>query len=131
LLDGLDEHAFVIADSATIRIASTFPTDLTVPCERGRICFRNSAGTATLFHIAEKPPVVMPIRAAMESAGSFGPQDVDALVFAFEDTLRALGLVDRNDPAVALVAQHIIEAAKHGERDPKRLREAALKLLSK
>jgi len=36
---------------------------------------------------------------------------------------RALGLGDRNDPARELVAMKIIEFAKRGERDPRRLRD--------
>jgi hypothetical protein len=54
--------------------------------------------------------------------GSFSPEDIAALTTAFEDTLSALGLVDRNDPAVTMVAKRIIELAKHGERNPTRLR---------
>jgi hypothetical protein len=38
-------------------------------------------------------------------------------------------LIDRNDPAVTIVAKHIIELAKSGERDPIRLHEGALKSL--
>ena len=48
---------------------------------------------------------------------------------AFEDALRELGLVDRNDPATLMVAQRIFELAKRGERDPTRLRDGAVKSL--
>jgi hypothetical protein len=66
---------------------------------------------------------VMPIRPLLQDV-SFSPEDVTALTTAFEDTLSALGLVDRNDPAVLLVAKYIIiELAKHGERTPARGRE--------
>ena len=65
---------------------------------------------------------VMPIRPLLQD-GVFSPEDITALATAFEDTLSALGLVDRNDPAVLLVAKHIIELAKHGERNPARLRD--------
>jgi CRP-like cAMP-binding protein len=37
-----------------------------------------------------------------------------------------LGLVNRNDPATTIVAKRIIAVASRGERDPVRLREAAL-----
>jgi hypothetical protein len=37
---------------------------------------------------------------------------------AFEDTLRALKLVDRKDQLTITVARLIIEFAKQGERDP-------------
>jgi hypothetical protein len=51
-------------------------------------------------------------------------------LLSFEDTLRSLRLIDGNDPAVTIVAKHIIELAKSGERNPIRLGEGALKSLS-
>jgi hypothetical protein len=68
----------------------------------------------------------VPIRELLK-AQSFGPDDIEVLVSAFEEALRELGLVDRTDPATQLVAQRIIELAQQGERDPIRLREAAVK----
>lgn len=62
---------------------------------------------------------------------SFGPDDVATLATAFEEALRALRLVDRDDPATTLVARTIIDLAKRGERDPARLRDAAIASLSK
>ena len=50
----------------------------------------------------------------------FGPDTVAVLAVALEDTLRQLRLVDRNDPAVTIVAKTIIELARRGERDPVR-----------
>jgi hypothetical protein len=46
---------------------------------------------------------------------------------AFEDALRELGLTDREDPATLMVAERIIAAAKRGERDRARLRDAGVK----
>jgi hypothetical protein len=43
-----------------------------------------------------------------------------------KDSLRALKLVDRSDPAVTLVAKRVIALAMGGERDPILLREAVL-----
>jgi hypothetical protein len=51
-------------------------------------------------------------------AGAFGPEDITVLVSAFEASLKALQLVDRNDPAVLLVAERVIALAKEGNRDP-------------
>jgi hypothetical protein len=48
----------------------------------------------------------------------------------FEGTLRALKLVDRNDPATSLIAKKIITLASEGERDPTRLRQAAVRAFS-
>ena len=72
----------------------------------------------------------MPIRAFLEHSGAFAPDDVARLVAVFEDCLKELRLTNRADPATTLVAKAIIEAAKQGERDPKRLREIVLKKLS-
>ena len=45
---------------------------------------------------------------------------------AFEETLAQLGLVDRADPLVELVARKIIELGQQGERDPERIRDLAV-----
>ena len=60
---------------------------------------------------------------------AFGPEDVATLSSALEDTLRSLRLIDRIDPAVSMVAERLIQLAKHGERDSDGLREEALKSL--
>ena len=57
---------------------------------------------------------------------AFGPDAIAVLAAALEDALRQLRLVDRNDPAVTMVAKRIIELARQGERDPIRLREQAV-----
>jgi len=56
----------------------------------------------------------------------FGPDTVAVLAAALEDAVRQLHLVDRNDPAVTIVAKTIIELARRGERDPTRLRDQAI-----
>jgi hypothetical protein len=70
----------------------------------------------------------MPIRPLLRD-GHFTPEDVAVLTAAFEDTLKELRLVDRNDPAVAVVAKRIIALARQGERDRATLRAAVLKSL--
>jgi hypothetical protein len=55
--------------------------------------------------------------------------DAAILVEAFEGALRELGLVDRNDVATLVVANHIITFAKAGVLDPARLRELTLKAI--
>jgi hypothetical protein len=57
---------------------------------------------------------------------AFTPEGVKVLSEAFEDTLRALKLVNRKDQVTISVAKLIIEFAKEGERDPVRLRDRAL-----
>ena len=57
---------------------------------------------------------------------TFGPDTIALLAAALEDTLRQLRLVDRNDPAVTMIAKTMIELARLGERDPIRLRDRAV-----
>jgi hypothetical protein len=71
----------------------------------------------------------MPIRPLLQG-GSFSPEDVTSLVAAFEDTLSALGLVNRKDPAVLIVARRILDLARDGERNPARLRDRAVQSFS-
>lgn len=71
-------------------------------------------------------PASMPIRLLLQSDHAFGPEEVAILTRAFDEALSKLGLVNRDDPATRTVARRIIELAKQGERDPIRLRDAAL-----
>jgi hypothetical protein len=68
----------------------------------------------------------MPIRLIINNDHSFTPEDSTVLIAAFEDTLKALQLNDREDPVTKLVAEKIVEFAKQGERDPIRLRSSVL-----
>ena len=60
---------------------------------------------------------------------SFEPEHAQALGEAFESTLAALGLTNRNDQIVSVVAKKIIELGERGLRDPDQLREQALREL--
>ena len=71
----------------------------------------------------------MPIRPVRFGSGAFSPEEVAVLTTAFEDTLNALGLVNRQDPAVTMVAKRMFEMARGGERDPILLRDAVLNSL--
>jgi CRP-like cAMP-binding protein len=68
----------------------------------------------------------MPIRQFLKQTPAFGPEDFKILAAVFEDALARLGLINLNDPATTIVAKRIIAVASRGERDPVRLREAAL-----
>ena len=69
----------------------------------------------------------MPISVSIEHEREvFGPETIAVLARALEEALHQLGLMDRNDPAVTMVAKRIIELAKRGERDPMRLRDQAV-----
>jgi hypothetical protein len=71
----------------------------------------------------------MPIRRFLEGNRSFGPDEIEVLVKAFEDALRELQLTDREDPVTLTVAKLVIDLANQGERDPVRLRDRALESL--
>jgi hypothetical protein len=60
---------------------------------------------------------------------AFSPEDIIVISAAFEDTLRTLGLADRDDPATKIVAKKILELASRGERDPVQLRERVVQAL--
>jgi hypothetical protein len=70
----------------------------------------------------------MPIRLVVANGESgYLATDAGILVDAFEAVLNELGLVDRNHPAVLVVANHIIAFAKTGILDPLKLRDLAVK----
>jgi hypothetical protein len=54
---------------------------------------------------------------------------VKILIEAFDKTLRALKLADREDRLTMTVAKLIIEFAKGGERNPNRLRDLVVETL--
>jgi hypothetical protein len=60
---------------------------------------------------------------------AFGPEEIERLVTAYEQTLRALGLKDRNDPITQLVAEKIIAVGRFGIEDPAEISKLALKEL--
>jgi hypothetical protein len=59
----------------------------------------------------------------------FDPETKRVMGIAFQQTCIALGLMDKDDPANAVVAKRIIELAKAGEHSPDLLCERALLLL--
>jgi hypothetical protein len=67
----------------------------------------------------------MPIRRLIEP-GVFAPEQVALMGNVFEDVLKELGLVDREDPLVSLIAHKVVELVQAGERDPERLKQLVL-----
>jgi hypothetical protein len=57
---------------------------------------------------------------------TFRSETAATLGHVFEDVLKELGLVNRQDPATELVAEKLIELANAGERDPIRLKQLTL-----
>jgi hypothetical protein len=68
----------------------------------------------------------MSIRRLIEP-GVFAPEQVIMMGHVFEDVLKTLGLVDREDPLTTLIAHRIIELVQTGETDPERLKQLAIK----
>ena len=60
---------------------------------------------------------------------TFGPEEIERLVTAYEETLRALGLKNRSDPITQLVAEKIIAVGRLGIEDPAEISKVALKEL--
>lgn len=60
---------------------------------------------------------------------TFGPDEIERLVTAYEKTLQALGLRDRSDPITQLVAEKIIAVGRLGIEDPEDISKLALKEL--
>jgi hypothetical protein len=58
---------------------------------------------------------------------AFEPEAIKAMTEAYEEALRTLRLMDRNDPVAEIIARKIIQCANTGEDDPARLCEAALR----
>jgi hypothetical protein len=67
----------------------------------------------------------MPIHRLLRAL-AFDPEQVRELVEAYEGVLAELSLVDRTDPVTELIAKTIIDCAKAGEFDRKKLHDCAL-----
>jgi hypothetical protein len=74
----------------------------------------------------------MPMRLVVaNSENSYLATDTGILIDAFEAALNELGLANRKDPAVLVVANCIIAFAKTGVLDPLQLRDLAVKVVRK
>jgi hypothetical protein len=61
----------------------------------------------------------------------FEPEDLRLLGIVYEDVLKALGLVDRKDPATEMIAKRLVELAQTGERDPQCLKDLTIEFVQK
>jgi hypothetical protein len=68
----------------------------------------------------------MPIRSFIQP-GAFDPEEIAVISEAFEAACKELGNIGQPDVVREVIAQRIIQAARLGERNPDRLREAALR----
>jgi hypothetical protein len=58
-----------------------------------------------------------------------GPDEIQRLVAAYEETLRTLGLKERDDPITRIVARKVFEIAQTGIEDPAEISKLVIKLL--
>jgi hypothetical protein len=65
----------------------------------------------------------VPIHQYLGADTPFHAEDLKAIAECLSAALNKLGLKDRNDPMVEIVARRIIRAAMAGERDPIKLTE--------
>ena len=71
----------------------------------------------------------MAIRRLVREAG-FDPESATFLIAAYNECVKRLQLVDREDLITETLAKKIIEAAQAGERDPARLCQRAIDSLA-
>jgi hypothetical protein len=70
----------------------------------------------------------MPIQRLLQNL-ELEAEDMTRLVTAYEETLRALRLVDRTDPIADLVARKVIEIGLSSDRDAAEISNLAVKQL--
>jgi hypothetical protein len=58
-----------------------------------------------------------------------GPDEIQRLVVAYEETLRALRLKERDDPITQIVAKKLFEIAQTGIEDPAEISKLAIERL--
>jgi hypothetical protein len=68
----------------------------------------------------------MPIYRLLQNM-PMGPDEIARLTTAYEETLRTIGIVDRNDPITEMIARKIIEIGQRGVRDPAQLSKLTIK----
>ena len=61
---------------------------------------------------------------------AFGPDEIAIMVAAYEVGLTQINASGHNDPTAETLAQTIVMLAKQGERDPVRLEQRAIEIIS-
>jgi hypothetical protein len=69
----------------------------------------------------------VPIREMLKKQGFLESEDTDVLCEVFDDVLKTLRIVDRQDVQTTLIARKLIELARAGERDPRRLKQKTMR----
>jgi hypothetical protein len=58
-----------------------------------------------------------------------GPEDIERLVAAYHEALRALDLKNRDDPMTRMIAKKIIEIGQTSIRDPAQISQLTIREL--
>jgi hypothetical protein len=61
---------------------------------------------------------------------AFGPDEIAIMTGAYDAGLKQIKVSGQNDDAAEALAQTIVRLAKHGERDPIRLMQRAVEIMS-
>jgi hypothetical protein len=69
----------------------------------------------------------VPIRDILKNQQFLKPKEAAAVCEVFEDVLTTLEIVDREDVLTTLIARKLVELARAGERDPRRLKQRTLR----
>ena len=69
----------------------------------------------------------MPIREMLKNQEFLEPEETAVLCEVFDDVVKTLRIVDRQDVLTTLIARKLVELARAGERDPRRLKQKTLR----
>jgi hypothetical protein len=69
----------------------------------------------------------VPIRDILKNQQFLKPKEAAAVCEVFEDVLTTLEIVNREDVLTTLIARKLVELARAGERDPRRLKQRTLR----
>src|SRR3954447_12827944 len=87
---------------------------------------RNSVIATCLIFDAGRSPR----GAAAGGDAAFGPDEIATMVAAYELGLMQINASGHNDPAAETLEQTIVMLTKRGERDPVRLNQRAIEIMS-
>jgi len=59
----------------------------------------------------------------------FGPEEIERLVAAYQETLRALHFEERDDPVTQIVAKKVFEVVQTGIEDPAEISQLVIRQL--
>jgi hypothetical protein len=131
-------HSLIAPTRRSLRCSELYPSARRVPGagvlqinELVRSETVQKSGAPSGYVRFQTEELVMPLQTLVrlvkeDDDGVFGPEDIAVMATAFDRLLVDLKLVDRDDPAVTMLAKLVIEIVGTGERDPERIRQQVL-----